>query len=109
MASIYEGQAGQTGSQYASAFNNKPATAPRQSPDFTAPIEQAWEEVRTLQARLDALADRLCGTLPEADAGGDLRSVPSGVFDIVSERGRSIIGSVANCREALDRIERALP
>lgn len=76
MALTYEDKMTTAGSQYA-ALNNK-ALAPRQAPDFTAPIEQAWEEVRTLQARLDSLADRLCG-------------------------------SVANCREALDRIERALP
>ena len=80
----------------------------RQAPSFVAPLEGAEEDVRVLRARIESLADRLCGSVPEADASG-LREVPGGVFDAVSEMGRSISRSVASSREALDRIERALP
>lgn len=93
------------GNNYATSAKVSP---PRQVPAFTAPIESAEEEVRTLRARIESLADRLCGSVPESDTSG-LREVPSGVFDNVAELGRSIGRNVASAREALDRIERALP
>jgi hypothetical protein len=81
---------------------------PRQVPDFTAPVAAAEEEVRVLRARIETLADRLCGTVPETDSAG-LNSVPSGVFEAIAEHGRSISRNVSEACEALDRIERSLP
>lgn len=106
MVLTYEDKMSTTGSQYASATNK--LSPPRSAPSFVAPLEAAEEEVRSLRARICSLSDRLCGSVPEGDASG-LHEVPSGVFDAVSEMGRSISRNVSEAREALDRIERALP
>lgn len=94
-----------TTSDYATATSTN---VPRQAPDFTAPVAAAEEEVRVLRARIQSLADKLCGSVPETDPEG-LRSVPSGVFETIAEHGRSISRNVSEASEALDRIERALP
>src|SRR5690348_11172544 len=81
---------------------------PRQAPDFTSPVATAAEEVQMLRIRIEQLADKLCGSVPETDGSG-IHSVPSGVFETVMEHGRNISGDVVRARDALDRIERALP
>lgn len=82
--------------------------APRQAPAFTDAIAEAEENVRTLRARIEALADKLCGSVPENDASGG-ETPPLGIFGTVAEHGRSINRNVGSAREALDRIERCLP
>jgi hypothetical protein len=97
-----------TTSDYATATANK--LPPRQAPAFTEATERAEEEVRVLRARIESLADRLCGMTPETgDASEGLREVPAGVFDTIVSHGRSISQNVSRSREALDRIERSLP
>jgi hypothetical protein len=64
-------------------YGNK-LNPPRSAPDFTAQVAGAAEDVHSLRMRIESLADRLCG-------------------------GRNISANVAYAREALDRIERALP
>lgn len=93
-------------SKLASGLGNS-LDRPRQSPAFTDAIAEAEENVRTLRARIEALADKLCGSVPEADGRGE--AGPSiGVFEMVAEHGRSINRNVGSAREALDRIERCL-
>lgn len=84
------------------------AALPRQVPAFTDSLAEADENVRTLRARIEVLADKLCGSVPENDASGE-KAPPLGIFETVAEYGRSINRNVATAREALDRIERCLP
>jgi hypothetical protein len=89
-------------------YGNK-LNPPRSAPDFTAQVAGAAEDVHSLRMRIESLADRLCGAAPEAADGHGLSEVPNGVFGAIVEHGRNISANVAYAREALDRIERALP
>ena len=95
------------GSMIGSNYGNKPAP-PRSAPDFTAQVAGAAEDVHSLRMRIESLADRLCGAVPDGADTPGLSEVPNGVFGAVVEHGRNISTNVSFAREALDSIERHL-
>jgi hypothetical protein len=90
------------------SYANAKAPPPRQAPAFTEQLDMANESVELLRVRIEQLADRLCGSMPE-DPNSVLSSVPSGVFDRVQHAGRNINENVQRARAAIDRIEAVLP
>ena len=95
-------------------YADQATDAPREyNPNaFTAPLVEAERRTAEVFMRLLGVTDALCGSGPEAaNAGGksDLRTVPSGQFEVAAAHGRNISEILGKMNDCLDRIERALP
>lgn len=93
----------------ASSFADQTAVSnnlPDDSP-FSA-ISDAAIEVARIRSRLDALADRLVGQIPEKNPPA-MSSVESGLLGGVKENARTITSAVAGMDAAIDRVFAHLP
>lgn len=85
-----------------------PVEEPKQT--FSGDVEYAAVLTDELAARIQRLADRLCGSAP-SDAGSVVGKPipPDGIFNAVSDRARAIQYRISDANDCLQRIERALP
>lgn len=85
--------------------SNVPAT-----PNFVDSVGYADERTDILLKRVAALADRLCGTVPEpVSEKATLQSAPNGHFESVMATAGRIARKADRAAELLERIERSLP
>lgn len=102
---------GQTvGSGYVDTRNqvNKLAV-PSANPSCFGQIEDACSSAVRTASRVEALVDRLCGTVPSPAETGDPRSGSSSLFDAAEAHARDIRNSAERINAALDRLEKHLP
>lgn len=84
-----------------------PVEEPKQT--FSGDVEYAAVLTDELAARIQRLADRLCGCGP-TEAGNIGKPIPpDGIFNAVSDRARAIQYRISDANDCLQRIERALP
>lgn len=85
--------------------------APHQT--FADPLSAAHSNLSDLVARLAAITERLCGSVPEPQQTGEvsqkLAAVPNGIFDELTTRGYDMNRKIERGMNMLSRIERALP
>lgn len=91
------------------AGNAVSSIAKTANPNFADTVDFANERVGLLVSRLEQIASRLCGSVPQ-DAGGAVpQPVPNGLFDGVMSKAASISQMADAGLDMLNRIERSLP
>lgn len=83
------------------------AKAPR-VPNAPDRLGLANEKSQLLVERLENLANRLCGSVPQA-ANEGLRAVSNGLLDQMMDQANGIVSASERGLDALNRIERSLP
>lgn len=93
------------------AYHDKYSTladAPVEDTAFTA-VSAALDRSNLLATRVEALADRLVGSVPQPVNSAEGRSGPGAVLPALRATANQTRSLVEDALSALDRIERALP
>jgi hypothetical protein len=101
--------AGQSGNNFGK-FSSEPIE--KRAP-FTGAIEEANRRLADVSARVEAIADRICGGSPRLSQGGSVGSVPTpvpnGLVEGIETTGREQLARIETISRELDRIESVLP
>lgn len=88
-------------SNYATA-----AVRPPRLPGPVNDVKDAVERAATLCSRIEALADRLVGSVPESDTASGGMAGSDGLFNELAGKAHYLNGRIADAERALERIEK---
>ena len=85
-----------------------PADLPEQATPLVR-LSGSMEEARALAYRIQSLADRLCGPVPQAVNTASGQSSPPAIFPAIRQSAEQLSDAVREAHDAINRIERQLP
>ena len=89
-----------------SMVNKRPSTI---NPSCFGSIEDVRNTSEAAAGRVEAVVDRLCGTVPQPAETGEIRGGHSNLFDAAEQNASEIRRNLDRIFAALDRLEKRLP